>query len=140
MSIIQVVLLGSVLGAGLLSSAMASEITFVNTSPAHTPIALDYVIAHVNPGEAVVYGEKQHIVLEKSQEIRFELAGYSMAGVVPLRMNGHDLPEDARAFPPEGDTCSFAATNDHTTGKLFLKMVGSNEHGSITCSKTRELK
>lgn len=127
-------LLGALMGVGTVASA--NEIELLNMSAQHAPLTVDFRIARANPGEPVCYGDIQRIVLRNSQTIGFDMLGYKLAGVVPVTVNGHDIPEDVRAFPPRMDTCSVATTTLEASGKLSFTVTQEPDgHGSLTCSK-----
>ncbi|GEM_PF-6161926 len=134
MLIKKLALLGALMGVGTIASA--NQIELLNMSAQHAPLTVDFRIARSNPGEPIYYGDIQHIVLRDSQAVGFDMQGYKLAGLVPLTVNGHDIPEDVRAFPPRMDTCSVATTTLTTSGKLFFTVTqGPDGHGSLTCSK-----
>lgn len=130
----KVVIMGALLGLG--GAAQANEVQLLNMSEQQAPLEVDFQVVRATPGKPVLYGAVQHVVLQDSFVVGFDPEGYTLSGIVPVRVNGHALPEDVRAFPPRLDTCSVATTSVQPEGKLFLTMVKQADgHGSLTCSK-----
>lgn len=135
MSKLKTLVIGSVICAGFVGTAMANNVKLINKSEDGKPLEVEYRIARMNPNEDVVYSDVQHITLHHKQAIGFDLNGYKMAGVVTVSINGHRLPEAVRAFPPTPETCSVATSHKRRHGKIFLSYKeGQDGRGGITCS------
>lgn len=81
------------------------------------PMKVTYRIAHQNSGGQVIFGELQTIEVEKSTPIAVDLEGYEFAGLVPVTVDGHTLPDSANKFNTPMQ-CSMTTDKSKTKGTL----------------------
>lgn len=127
-------LLIAALCCGWAASGLANEATLVNTSTEQHPLRIVYRMAFKNPQSQIVFGPPQTIQLDPQQKntIHFEMNGYHLAGLVPISINGHPLPENVNAFN-QPQQCSLTTDRKHNTGILTIHFHESEGHGQLTC-------
>ncbi len=126
-------ILGVVLCGSVCTNAIANQVTLRNTSQDETPFTVVYKVAHKNPGASVFFSAPQTILLQKEEAIHFQMEGYELAGIVPISIDGHALPETAIEFDKPAQ-CSVTTDVNHDVGHIIINYTKlPNGHGNITC-------
>lgn len=127
----------AVLLAIIMNSALANQITLLNTSNGVKTLSVTYQVAHKNKGGAALLGNLRRITLQRGAVIDVKLKGYQYAGIVPLSINGHRLPSAVTQFT-KPHTCSAATSKARQNVILaFNLQTFANGHGRLSCEKKR---
>ena len=112
---------------------MANQVTLVNDSKGHRPISVVYKVAHKNPGSPTVLSRPHVLRLNQSISIPLGLDGFRLAGIVPVSIDGHKLPEGVNGFDKPRQ-CSMTTDKRHPAGSLaFAFTASSYGQFKLTC-------
>lgn len=100
---------------GFSGIASANEVSL----NAATKMEVAYRVAHKNVGGNVVLGGVQTIQVNGQAIIPVELEGYDLAGVVPVSIDGHNIPSWHTQFDKLSQ-CSMATDQNHPSGNLVF--------------------
>lgn len=103
------------LGMSMLGTALANEVQYT----VNKPTTIVYQVAHQNFGESPVLSARQTIAIDHAGAVFVDLKGYQFAGVVTDRIDGRELPANAKQFG-RMDSCTVSTTREHTTGTLSV--------------------
>lgn len=92
------------------------------------PMDITYKIAHKNKGGQTELSSLRTARIERSLTIPVKLHDYSLAGIVLVSIDGHQLPEDITEFD-QPKKCSMTTDKQRRIGKLDLTL----QQRSITC-------
>lgn len=108
------------LGMGLIATGL-SEFVYANqvTLVTNTPTTIVYHIAHQTLHGTPVFGQDVTVKVDGALDIPVDLNGYALAGVVPVSVNGHELPEQDNEFNHK-DRCSMTTDQKTPTGALIF--------------------
>lgn len=116
------------------SAIWANEVTLLNTSAGSPELEVVYQMAYKNAGEKVIFGGIQTVHLQHEQRISVDMKDYQFAGIVPLSIDGHRLPDEANAFA-KPKQCSLATDKNHPSGLIAITLVKQPDgHGSLSCT------
>lgn len=122
------------IGAFFSVATIANQVSLLNTSPGYDTVKVTYRVAHKNPGEPTVFGALQTVDLLDKEMISFELEGYQLAGIVPLSIDGHRLPDAMNEFN-KPKHCSLTTDKERNVGSLAITYTQlSNGHANISCT------
>lgn len=110
--------------ACLASMAYANEIQIKTNKP----MQIVYRTAHQNLGDQPVLGLPQTIQVDRAASIPIDLKNYTLAGIVPVSIDGHVLPDTINRFN-QPNQCSMAIDKNVTKGILEISV---DEH-SLKC-------
>lgn len=96
-------------------SALANQAALVNQSS--QPMTIKYVIARQNPGQAVQFSNPIEATVSGTTAISFDLDNYKYAGIVPISIDGHQLPPSVTTFNT-AQRCSLTTDGDKPNGSL----------------------
>ena len=99
------------------SAAMASSVSVHNATPIDMTVI--YKIAHKNQGQPTQLGETQtlHLKGNATAFMPISLDGYTYAGIVPISVNEHVIPNNANHFT-QPQQCTAAIDATHSNVKM----------------------
>lgn len=126
-------LLNAALCCSLATTAMANQATLINASPDHHSLKVEYRVAFKNPQGQTVFGPVQTIQLGAQEiQIPFKMNGYQLAGIVPVAIEGHQLPDNVNAFD-QPRQCSLTTDEKHDSGTLKIIYHEMQGHKQLIC-------
>lgn len=116
----------------LTTTTFANQATLVNDSGYH-PLTMVYRVAFKNLAGPVIYGPLQTIQLKETAQVGFGMNGYQLAGIVPVSIAGHPLPDSVNAFD-QSKQCSLTTDRIRDSGTLIIAFhKAQGQHYSLTC-------
>lgn len=109
---------------------LASTVFFASVTHANEvrltvnkPMNITYRLAYQDPGSEPVLSELQSIWVDKSVTIPVNLDNHMVAGMVPVSVDGHPLPDTANHFN-QPNQCSMTTDAKIASGEIAFFMDG----------------
>lgn len=105
-------------------NANANEVSIETNNP----MMITYKIVHQNRNHQPIFGPTLSSTINGSLKIPVDQENYDLVGVVPISVEGHNLPDNANQFN-NPDQCSMTTDKTKSTGSLIF----TKEPHKISC-------
>lgn len=92
------------------------------------PTKMAFQVAHKNERGETVLGEVQQVNISQQLSVPLQLEGYDMVGVIPISVNGHNLPSNVLNFD-RPNQCTMTTNAAMPNGEMDF-LIGDHQ---ITC-------
>lgn len=98
------------------SMSMANEVNWESNKP----VTVTYRTVHMNEGSKPLLSDVQSLNINENTHISVELNGYQYAGIMPVSVDGQELPEIANKI---GGPCTLLTSEKFPEGKVWFKIL-----------------